>query len=142
MRNLRSLLPLLAIALMSMAGCGADGLLNLQPTLISVTADGLAQNQAQSDEPVKCITSRNDTVNLSVQATDPEGDTLTYTWSPEDQILTDNQKDATLDLGLFDTDELEAGDEITCTVEISDGTNTISGFVVVEFGSILQCQED
>ncbi|HYE76947.1 MAG TPA: hypothetical protein VEI97_03080 [bacterium] len=142
MRTLRLLLLPAACSLLAAAGCGGDSVLNLPPDILTVSADGLTQNQDEPEEHVKCVSSRTDRVNLDVEVEDLDSDTLTFEWSPEDQIRNRRTQSPQLDLSLFDTDQLTGDMLITATVIVSDGKNSVQGFVNVLYDTNGNCQLD
>ena len=94
------------------------------PPSVSVTASSsrvvLAAECTGTDRPDPNCTPTASTVNLSATATDPDGDTLLYTWSTTGGKISGDGPNATLDLSGV------ADGTYTVTVEVDDGCGCIA----------------
>jgi len=125
--------PTLLLVLTACGGSGSDGTAESQPTnrAPSVTSDGAVS------------VSENSTLVLNVAATDPDGDTLSFTLAGEDAGVFDITADGQLS---FDTaPDFEApgdddGDNVyRLTVTVSDGTADTSLDITAE---VINDEED
>ena len=95
-----------------------------QPPTVSLTASSsrvmLAAECAAGEQPVATCTPTGPTVQLSANATDPDGDTLLYTYSTTGGRVTGDGPNATLDLTGV------APGTYTVTVEVDDGCGCIA----------------
>jgi hypothetical protein len=95
-----------------------------QPPTVSVSAATsrvvLAAECTGNDRPDPNCTPTASTVNLSANATDPDGDTLLYTWSTTGGKISGDGPNATLDLSGV------ADGTYTVTVEVDDGCGCIA----------------
>jgi K319-like protein len=95
-----------------------------QPPSVTVSASSstvtLASECGAGQRPVSNCTPTSPTVQLSATATDPDGDTLLYTWSTTGGKISGDGPNATLDLsGASDG-------TYTVTVEVDDGCGCIA----------------
>ena len=95
-----------------------------QPPTVSVTAASstvtLAAECGSGQRPVATCTPTSPTVALSANATDPDGDTLLYTWSTTGGKISGDGPNATLDMSGA------APGTYTVTVEVDDGCGCIA----------------
>ena len=95
-----------------------------QPPTVSLTASSstvtLAADCPPGQRPSESCTPTNSTVQLSAQATDPDGDTLLYTYSTTGGRITGDGPNATLDLTGV------APGTYTVTVEVDDGCGCVA----------------
>lgn len=95
-----------------------------QPPTVSVTASSstvtLAAECGSGQRPLESCTPTSPTVSLSANATDPDGDTLLYTWSTTGGKISGDGPNATLDMSGA------APGTYTVTVEVDDGCGCIA----------------
>jgi len=95
-----------------------------QPPTVSLTASSsrvvLAAECGTGERPSEACTPTSNTVQLSANATDPDGDTLLYTYSTTGGRVTGDGPNATLDLSGV------APGTYTVTVEVDDGCGCIA----------------
>jgi hypothetical protein len=95
-----------------------------QPPTVSLTASSsrvvMAANCGPNERPSETCTPTAGTVQLSAQASDPDGDTLLYTYSTTGGRITGDGPNATLDLTGV------APGTYTVTVEVDDGCGCVA----------------
>lgn len=100
----KKFLSLLILTMLVIYGCPQPGPVNNAPSITTVTSN-------------PSTLSINDEVTLTAVASDPDGDTLTYTWSANNGILRDN------DARIVTWIAPDAAGETIITVTVSDGVN-------------------